>query len=87
MHNEDNDLNHDGELSKDEADIGLKKRVIQRRITIGSFLALLVMTGYLFFFADLTRLEALDTIIDIAFITFGGIVASYFGVEGWIKRK
>lgn len=84
---QDDDVDQDGKLSIEEADVALKKRSIQRKITGGSFLALLVMTGYLFFFAGTERLAALDTIIDIAYITFGMIVGSYFGVEGWIKRK
>lgn len=86
------DLNNDGNVSADEVEISLRKMKTQRRLAIAAFL---MNTLYVFLVAILTSIGVMSpetvsaqTGIGGMFLTTNaGVIAAYFGVEGWLSKK
>lgn len=85
------DLNNDGMIDQYELEIFNKKTKTQRWMAIGSFVTIIMIGSYITFFMPETRLLALSSgVLDVFWITLGGIVATYMGYSAFIdmtKRK
>jgi hypothetical protein len=77
------DLDNDGVIEEDEVDIMKRRLALQRRIATFAFIALLVSGGWLMFGMEETRLQAMGNLLDLYFITLGGIIATYMGSEAY----
>jgi hypothetical protein len=55
----------------------------RRRMAWLSLLAMLVITGFLVFYVDVTRIEALSGIIDMFYIAMTSIVGAFIGFQTW----
>lgn len=77
------DLDNDGVIEEDEVVIMKRRLALQRRLAIFSFLALIVSGGWLLFGMDEMRLQAMGNLLDLYFITLGGIIATYMGSEAY----
>lgn len=86
------DLNNDGNVSVDEVEVALRKMKTQRRLAIAAF----VINGLYAFatvglmsFGWLTpdMVSAFTGIGGLFLTTNAGIIAAYFGVEGWLSKK
>jgi hypothetical protein len=80
------DLNGDGIVSNKEYEIYEKKAINRRRIAWVSLIALLVSGFYVMIFMPETRLDQLNGIIELFWITLGGIVGAYVGISSWVSR-
>lgn len=80
------DLNGDGIVSEKEYEIYEKKAVNRRKIAWVSLFALLVSGFYVILFMPESRLDQLNGIIELFWITLGGIVGAYVGISSWVSR-
>ena len=86
------DLNSDGNVSVDEVEVSLRKIKTQRRLAIAAFtvnalyvflLAILIAVGVM-----TPEMVSAQTGIGGMFLTTNaGVIAAYFGVEGWLSKK
>lgn len=86
------DLNNDGNVSVDEVEVSLRKIRTQRRLAVAAFLVNAVfvfMVAILMAFGLLTpEMVSASTGIGGMFLTTNaGVIAAYFGVEGWLSKK
>jgi hypothetical protein len=80
------DLNEDGIVSEKEYKIYEKKAINRRRIAWVSLIALILSGFYVMLFMPETRIEQLNGIIELFWITLGGIVGAYVGISSWVSR-
>ena len=83
MSGSDIDLNHDGIVDEKEMDLNLIKRTTQRRMAIVSLIAILATGFYIAFGASPERLASLGSLLDLFWITLGGVIATYMGSEAY----
>lgn len=80
------DINEDGIVSNKEFDLYEKKAVNRRRIAWVSLIALILSGFYVMLLMPETRIEQLNGIIELFWITLGGIVGAYVGISSWVSR-
>jgi len=87
------DIDGDGKIN--EADIALQeasdahdKIEIQSRITVASFIIMVLFAATLMsgIIPD-ARISALGPLISTLFIGFCGVIGAYFGMTGYMSRK
>ena len=84
------DLNNDGLVSEEELEAWDEhmKFVTQKRIAIGAFLFMLVLTTILCTpLISETRLQALTGLISTMYIALDGIVGAYMGMSAWMAKR
>jgi hypothetical protein len=84
------DLNNDGLVSEEELEAWDEhmKFVTQKRIAIGAFLFMLVLTTILCTpLISETRLQALTGLISTMYIALAGIVGAYMGMSAWMAKR
>lgn len=81
------DLNGDGVVSTQEQEIYERKAKNRRRMAWLSLIALIASGFALMFFVPESRLSQLNGILELYWISLGGIVGAYVGMSAWASRK
>jgi hypothetical protein len=81
------DLNNDGVIDERENLIYERKAKNRRRMAWLSLIALIASGFCLMFFVPESRLSQLDGILELYWISLGGIVGAYVGMSAWASRK
>lgn len=77
------DLNNDGTIDKDEVAIIKRRFSTHRKLAIFSMLLLCVSGIWIIGFTPSEKITALDGVIDLYWITLGGVIATYMGSDAW----
>lgn len=77
---------HELENEKLEMEVKFRRIRTQRKIATASFITLITVIFWVVFYAPIERVVALDAVLDMMFISLTGVIAAYFGVEGWVSR-
>ena len=77
------DLDGDGEVEQNELDLYIRRRNTQRNFAIVAMASLVIMGAWIGFFATETRLQSIGALLDLFWITMGGIIATYMGAEAY----
>lgn len=81
------DLDGDGMISKNEQDIYEKKAKNRRGMAWISLIAMVVSGISLMFLVPESRLQKLNAMLDLYWISLGGIVGAYVGISSWMSKK
>lgn len=81
------DLDGDGVISKKEEEIYERKAKNRRRMAWLSLIALIASGFSLMFFVPESRLSQLNGILELYWLSLGGIVGAYVGMSAWASRK
>lgn len=81
------DLDGDGVVSKKEEEIYERKAKNRRRMAWLSLVALIASGFSLMFFVPESRLSQLNGILELYWLSLGGIVGAYVGMSAWASRK
>lgn len=85
--NHEADLDGNGQLSKKEEIIYEKKSSNRRAMAWVALLAM-VFTGVgIMFFVPESRLSKINAMLDLYWISLGGIVGAYVGISTWMSRR
>lgn len=81
------DLSGDGKVDDKEMQI-YERRAVNRRRMAWFSLVTLVLSGFaLMFLVPEKRLPQLNGILELYWISLGGIVGAYVGISSWVSRK
>lgn len=83
----DADLDGDGEVDTYEQKIYERKAVNRRRMAWLSLIALIVSGFCLMFLVPEKRLAQLNGILELYWISLGGIVGAYVGISAWVSKR
>lgn len=81
------DIDGDGKVDEKEYEIYKRKAVNRRRMAWLSLIALITSGFALMFFVPETRLTQLNGILELYWLSLGGIVGAYVGVSAWASRR
>lgn len=81
------DLDRDGVVEEDEVEIVKRRVATHRKLALMAMLALLASGGWIIGVTDAEKVEALGGVLDLYWITLGGIIATYMGAEIWATKK
>lgn len=81
------DLNGDGKIDGEELDIHKNKLRTQKRIALIALATLCFLGLYIAIFAPLDRLAQIGNVLDLLFITLGGVIATFMGAEAYVSRR
>ena len=81
------DINGDGKISEREELLYEKKAVNRRRMAWLSLVSLIISGFALMFFVPEKRLERLDGILELYWVSLGGIVGAYVGISAWASKR
>lgn len=81
------DINQDGFVSSKEEEIYEKKAVNRRRMAWVSLVAMIVSGFALMFFIPEARLQKLGAMLDLYWISLGGITGAYVGISTWMSKR
>lgn len=81
------DLDRDGVVEEDEVEIVKRRVSTHRKLALMAMLALLASGGWIIGVTDAEKVEALGGVLDLYWITLGGIIATYMGAEIWASKK
>lgn len=82
----DYDFNKDGTLGKDEVEIVKRRVSTHRKLAIAS-MATLVFSGiWIITMSNVETIKALGSVLDLYWITLGGVIATYMGSEVWASK-
>lgn len=81
------DLDGDGMVSKDEQAIYEQKAKNRRGMAWLSLAAMVVSGLSLMFLVPESRLGKLSDMLDLYWISLGGIVGAYVGISSWMSKR
>ena len=81
------DLNNDGVIDEKESLIYERKAKNRRRMAWLSLVALITSGFSLMFLVPESRLSQLNGILELYWLSLGGIVGAYVGMSAWASRK
>ena len=84
---DDIDLNHDGLVSQKEEELYEKKAVNRRRMAWVSLIAMIISGFAIMFFIPESRLQRINAMLDLYWISLGGIVGAYVGISTWMSKR
>ena len=87
MENNEIDLNKDGSVDMNEQEIYEKKAVNRRRMAWVSLAAMIATAFAVLFFVPETKLDRIKDMLDLYWISLGGIVGAYVGISTWMTKK
>lgn len=85
--NEEIDLNHDGIISKKEEELYEKKAKNRRLMAWVSLVAMIISGFAIMFFIPEARLQRINAMLDLYWISLGGIVGAYVGISTWMSKR
>ena len=85
--NDSMDLNQDGIISKKEEELYEKKAINRRRMAWVSLLAMIVSGFAIMFVIPESRLQKINSMLDLYWISLGGIVGAYVGISAWMSKR
>lgn len=77
------DLDGDGVVEDNEMALYMKRRTVQRRMAIASMIALVATGTWMVLGMPAERLEAMGSLLDLYWVTLGGVIATYMGAEAY----
>lgn len=83
----DADMNGDGKIDDFEEQAYERKAKNRRRMAWVSLIAMILTAFALIFIVPEARLEKLDGLLELYWISLGGIVGAYVGISSWINRR
>ena len=86
-HNMDIDINNDGVVDTYEQIVYERKAKNRRRMAWLALVALVLSGFSLMFLVPETRLPQLNGILELYWISLGGIVGAYVGMSAWASRR
>jgi hypothetical protein len=86
-HNMEIDLNKDGVVDSYEQIVYERKARNRRRMAWLSLIALIASGFCLMFLVPASRLPQLNGILELYWLSLGGIVGAYVGMSAWASRK
>ena len=75
------DINGDGKIQDSELRLFNKKSTTQRNMAVASLVSIIFAGLYLLIAAPETRLTAMGSLLDLYWITLGGVIATFMGTE------
>lgn len=87
MENKELDVNQDGKIDDKEQIIYERKAINRRRMAWLSLVALVASGFAVMFFVPESRLDQLNGILEIYFISLASIVGAYVGISTWMTKK
>lgn len=78
------DLDNDGKVDVTEKKEYVSKLRTQQRLAIAAISALIITGLWLAVGASIERLDHIGGLLDIYWITLGGVIATYMGAEAWV---
>lgn len=81
------DINNDGVVSKKEELLYEKKAVNRRRMAWVSLVAMVISGIGIMFFVPESRLQKIGSMLDLYWISLGGIVGAYVGISTWMSKR
>lgn len=81
------DLNADGKVDGEELNLHKNKLTTQKRIALIALCVLCFLGIYIAVFAPLDRIAQIGNVLDLFFITLGGVIATFMGAEAYISRR
>lgn len=87
MDNNEIDLNNDGNVDDKEEQLYEKKAVNRRRMAWVSLFAMIATAFAVLFFVPETKLDRIKDMLDLYWISLGGIVGAYVGISTWMTKK
>lgn len=92
IHQPGEDLDNDGHVTEDEHTVFFMKFKSRRRLTIGAFVAILLVTAFLLIapaagVVSIALLQAYGVVLGFFYVGMFGIIATFFGVEKWLSKK
>lgn len=81
------DLNGDGEVDDKEYKVYEKKDINRRRMAWFCLFALILSGFAIMFLVPEKRLESLNGLLELYWISLGGIVGAYVGMSVWASKR
>lgn len=81
------DINNDGIVSKQEELMYEKKALNRRRMAWVSLIAMVISGLGIMFFVPESRLQKIGSMLDLYWISLGGIVGAYVGISTWMSKR
>lgn len=81
------DMNNDGKIDDFEEQAYERKAKNRRRMAWVSLIAMIATAFSLIFVVPEARLEKLSGLLELYWISLGGIVGAYVGISAWINRR
>lgn len=81
------DINQDGIVSSKEEEIYEKKAINRRRMAWVSLVAMIISGFALMFLIPEARLQKLGAMLDLYWISLGGITGAYVGISTWMSKR
>ncbi len=85
--NEEIDLNRDGQISRKEEELYEKKAKNRRAMAWVSLIAMVISGISIMFFIPEARLQKINAMLDLYWISLGGIVGAYVGISTWMSKR
>lgn len=83
-HDETNiDFDNDGVVSDIEQKLYMRRRDTLRNMAVVALISMILTAIWILFIAEPERLVSIGTLLDLYWLSMGGIVASYMGSEAW----
>ena len=86
MANDSFDLDNDGVIEEDEVAIVKRRVATHRKLAMFSALLLGVSGMWIISYTPTDKVEALGGVLDLYWVTLGGIIATYMGAEVWASK-
>jgi len=81
------DLNNDGIVSTKEEKLYERKAANRRRMAWVSLIAMIISAFAIMFLIPETRLQKINSMLDLYWISLGGIVGAYVGISTWMSKR
>lgn len=81
------DINKDGVLDNKELEFYKEREKYQRKMSYIALTAIIVTASFLLIVVDAEKLSKFDDILDMYFITLGGVIATSMGVSAWATKR
>lgn len=85
--NNDIDVNGDGQVDEKEYAIYERKATNRRKLAWVSLIAMIATAYCIMFLVPETKLERIKDMLDLYWISLGGIVGAYVGMSAWASKK
>lgn len=81
------DVNNDGKVSEKEEEMYEKKSINRRRMAWASLIAMIASGFAIMFLIPEARLQKLGAMLDLYWISLGGITGAYVGISTWMSKR